>query len=294
VQSVSNNGTACAGNQSGDIAGQVDVAINPRPTSALLSFVVTNCDEGLQLTLTNVLTGLGPWTVVWSSNNVLVTQPVNVAGHGPVTNTFTVVPTNTAPNLSYTNIYFVHSVSNNGTLCIGDQTPDLTGAVDVVINPLPPPPISLGNVTNCFGITNPPLSVTVTNGATADWFDATTNLLFSGTTNYISSNTAPGVYTNYAQTRLINSGCVSATFTPVLFVVENCTNAISSITLNNGTNAIVQWYGNFVLQSATNLSPPPVYWTNLVQGGAGVTNFWTNSTVPPPADTFFRLYAPTN
>jgi hypothetical protein len=293
VLSVSNNGTMCTGNQAGDLTGQVTVTINPRPTSTLSSLVTTNCDDGLPVTLTNVLTGLGPWTVVWSSNNVLVTQPVNVAAAGPYTNRFTVVPTNTAPNLSYTNVYFVQSVSNNGTLCIGDQTADLTGQVRIVINPLPPAPVSLGNVTNCFGISNPPLSVTVTNGATADWFDANTNLLFSGTTNYFPTNTAVGVYTNYAQTRLNNLGCTSANFTQVVFVIENCTNVISGITLNNGTNAVIQWYGDFVLQSATNLTPP-VDWTNLTQGVGGMTNYWTNSTVPPPADNFFRLYAPTN
>jgi hypothetical protein len=113
--------------------------------------------------------------------------------------------------------------------------------------------------------------------------------LLAGSPVYTPTNSELGTYTYNVLARDTNSECLSG-FIQVQFVIDPC---ISGITLGNGTNAVIQWYGNFVLQSATNLTPP-VDWTDLIQGGAGVTNYWTNSTVPPPADNFFRLYAPTN
>lgn len=278
---LTNNGVAVAGNAlASDLTSTNELIINPRPTSTLTSLDQTNCNNGTPFTITAALTGTGPWTVTWSDGATLSYST------SPAVRTITA--TNINPNAPLAFTFWISALSDAN--CIAEPS-DLTGTNTLTIYPNPPAPVSLGNVTNCFGITNPPISVTVTNGATADWFDANTNLVFSGTLNFVPTNTAVGVYTNLALTRLTNSGCTSADFTPVLFVIQNCTNEISGITVS-GTNAIVQWYGNFVLQSATNLTPP-VDWTTLTQGGSG-TNFWTNSTVPPPADTFFRLYAPTN
>jgi hypothetical protein len=280
---LTNNGTVVMGTAlAGDLIGTNELTINPRPTSMLTSLDQTNCNNGTPFTITAALTGTAPWTVTWSDGLTL--------SYGASPAVRTVVATNVNPNAALTFTLWVNALSDAN--CTAEPQ-DLMGTNTLTIFPNPPPPVSLGNVTNCFGITNPPLSVTVTNGATADWFDANTNLLFAGTTNFISTNTAVGVYTNYALTRLIDSGCTSADFTPVLFVIQDCTNLISGITLDNGTNAVVQWYGNFVLQSATNLSPP-VTWITLTQGIPGITNSWTNSTVPPPDANFFRLYAPTN
>src|SRR6185503_1182546 len=108
VLSVSNE-NSCVANQPGDITGTNTIIINPRPTSDLLSFAGTTCNIGTPYTLTNILTGLGPWTLVWSSNDQQVVQAITNAVPGPFTNAFVVVPTNTLPNSAFTNVYYVLS-----------------------------------------------------------------------------------------------------------------------------------------------------------------------------------------
>jgi hypothetical protein len=268
-----------------DLIGTNIVTINPRPTSKLTSLDQTNCNDGSPYVIQAALTGISPWQVTWSDgaiSNYVASPAVR-----------TVFPTNVLPNLPTNYSFWVGNLTDRN--CTAGLH-DLTGTNTVTINPLPPAPVSVGIVTNCAGITNPPLLVTVVANATADWYDSTkTILLATNTLSYIPPIAAAGMYTNYAQARYTNltTQCVSATMTPVVLVEQDCTNAISSITLDNGTNAVIQWYGNFVLQSATNITPP-ASWTNLVQGGVGITNFWTNSVVPPPPANFFRLYAPTN
>jgi hypothetical protein len=148
-------------------------------------------------------------------------------------------------------------------------------------------------VTNCVSVANPGLAVTVTAGATADWYDGNMTSVLTNSLTFTNGNQLPGVYTNYVFARFINSDCPSTNYATILFVNEICTNQISSITLDNGTNAVIQWYGDFVLESTTNLLPP-VNWLTLTQGVGGQNNFWTNPILAPPTNSFFRLYAPTN
>ena len=70
-----------------------------------------------------------------------------------------------------------------------------------------------------------------------------------------------------------------------------CMNQLS--VLNSGSNAVsIQWYGNYILQAATNLVPP-IIWTPVQTGSvAPNTANWTSPPAPPVQ--FFRLYAPTN
>ena len=130
-----------------DLVGTNSITVNPRPNSTLLPLNTTNCNYGISYTLTNILTGIGPWTLIWSSNTVSVTQYVsNVSG--PYTNTFTVVPTNALPNSAYTNIYYIYSISNDDS-CFGNQPGDILGTNTVVINPRPTATLVSANTTNC-------------------------------------------------------------------------------------------------------------------------------------------------
>ena len=85
--------------------------------------------------VTNVLTGVGPWTVVWSLNQQTFVQgPVGV-GPGPFTNTLVVYPTNTigATTIS-NNLFFVTGVTDTAS-CL--QLPkDITGTNTIAVQPL--------------------------------------------------------------------------------------------------------------------------------------------------------------
>jgi hypothetical protein len=82
---------------------------------------------------------------------------------------------------------------------------------------------------------------------------------------------------------------VSTNLTQFTLVSQPCTNQLFIV--NSGTNhGTIQWYGNFVLQAATDLTPP-VVWTPVWTGSVAPNSFsWSN---PPPVQ-YFRLYAPTN
>ena len=70
----------------------------------------------------------------------------------------------------------------------------------------------------CDGQTIPTLTVSVGVGETADWYDAMTDgtLLLSGSTSY--TPTMAGTY--YAEARIIISGCVSSTRTPLTLTIN--------------------------------------------------------------------------
>jgi hypothetical protein len=157
------------------------------------------------------------------------------------------------------------------------------------INPLPSGvPVSNGNPTNCVGVANSPLTVTDTNSVI--WYDSSGDVVASYTNRFTPTNRTLGVWTYYSA-EVNASGCTNGNVIAVNLVLVPCTNQITSIT-TMGTNALVSWNGNYVLQSATNLSSP-IIWMNVSTGAVGL-NTRTNSTVPPPLMKFFRLYAPTN
>jgi len=186
------------------------------------------------------------------------------------------IPTDTTPGVHR---YFVTEV--NAGDCGTNQT-----EVDLVLNAIPTnPPTKPVNQTNCTGVLpNPPLSVTVSAGNVANWYDANTNLVASGTTNYSPTNNTPGTW-QYFVTEVNASGCESTNQIEVDLLLLACTNppAISF----NGTNGTVQWFGDLTLLSTTNLLPP-VTWTPVVTNAFMGTNtwYWTN-TVPPIQ--FFKL-----
>lgn len=144
VKSVSNANT-CSGNQPGDIMGTNHIVINPRPTAKLLTVAVTNCDLGTSYTLTNTLTGIGPWTVLWNDGTAQTTN-----GAGPLVLTRNVTPTTSSANAASNNVYFVTMVTNDVDTCIGNQSGDITGTAQFIINPLPT--VTLTITTNDFGL----------------------------------------------------------------------------------------------------------------------------------------------
>ena len=132
------------------------LTVNPRPKSQMPDFSTANCNIGQAYTITNTLTGLGPWTVFWNDGT---SQTTNKVGTGPVTIYYTVYPTNSVgANMASNNVYYVTAVSNADT-CIGNQPGDITGTYTVTINPRPTATLQPFNATNC----NDGTSFTLTN-----------------------------------------------------------------------------------------------------------------------------------
>ena len=161
-------------------------------------------------------------------------------------------------------------------------------SVTVTVNPLPNPPVSGGDKVGCAGVANPTLSVTVGGGETADWYLTSVGGLPVGTgITYPPTNQTAGSFAYFAEARNLATGCLSPSRTAVTLTLQTCTNALT-VTSQNGTNVVLEWFGNLTLQSATDLTPP-ISWQFVTTGSAGVTNRLTNSVIPPPNDKFFRL-----
>jgi hypothetical protein len=143
---VVTNSDTCIGNQPGDVTGTNHILINPRPTAKLLALSATNCDVGTQYTLTNILTGIGPWTVFWNDGTIQTTN----FGSGPLTLTRNITPTTSSANAASNNVYFVTMVTNGIDTCIGNQPGDITGTNHFLINPLPT--VTLAITTNDFAL----------------------------------------------------------------------------------------------------------------------------------------------
>jgi len=289
VLSVSNNGTTCTGNQPADISNgaDVNVVIDPRPTSSLFSLTTTNCNEGLPFNLTNVLTGIGPWTVVWSSNSIPVTQNVLTNIAGPYTNVFQVTPTNTFLDSSFTNIYFVLSVSNNGTTCIGDQSPDISNGADVnvVINPRPTSSLLSLTTTNC----NEGLPFNVTNVLTGigPW-----TVVWSSNSVSVTQAVAvaaSGPYTNMFQVTPTNT-FLDSSYTNIYFVLSVSNNGTTCIgnqpaDITNGAdvNVVINPRPTSALLSLTTTNCNeglPFYLTNVLTGIGPWTVVWSSNSIP--------------
>src|SRR5665213_2156053 len=140
------NADSCLGNQPGDLTSTNKVTVNPRPTAAMLSFNTIDCNEGPVYTLTNTLTGTGPWTVYWNDGTV---QVAGNAGPGPMTLNRTVYPTNRfGAEVASNNVYYVTNLVDVNS-CAGNQPGDITGVVTNTINPRPTATLLSFNTTDC-------------------------------------------------------------------------------------------------------------------------------------------------
>jgi hypothetical protein len=289
---------SCIGNLPGDLTGAVTNTINPRPTAALLSFVTTDCNEGSVYTLTNLLTGVGPWTVSWNDG---VVQTTNGPAGSPVTLVRTVNPTNSfGVNTVSNNVFYVTNVVDANS-CIGNLPGDITGFVTNTINPQPTATVSLiGTVDN---MTNIYSSQTVTNRVVLtgigpwilQWSDGTTANIPAdkdgSVTNFYSvtllnwTNNSP--LTNYyAITSLSSAASCSVTGSGTTNTVIVWAPPALTITPTNESNVVLEWYAPapINLEWTTNLLSS---WTFVTNSTLGVTNSMTDNATN--SASFYRL-----
>jgi len=247
---------------------------------------------GAQAEIRADLGGTAPWTLLWNDGTS------NFVSATPFTRT--VSPADPFPNAAITNYYWITNLSDLNT-STSDTNLDLLGVASVVVDPVPAnPPNSLGDQLTCYGLPAT-LAVSVPSGFTADWYSdpGGTNLLLSGSTTLLTNilNTSSVVtQTFWAAARfddpLLTNTCRSAALTNVSLISTNCPQDITiSYSGTNGVGTNV-WYGNWILQSTTNLAQVPPAWTDVLTNNTfGAHAYvWSN---PPPIQ-FFRLYAPTN
>ncbi len=124
----------------------VTLQITPRPSATLVTPNTAVCNVGLSYALTNVLTGIGPWTVVWNDGTI---QTAPQTGPGPVNLTRTVVPTNSFASVASNNVYYV-TIVTNADMCQGNVAGDILGTNIITVNPLPT--VTLTITTNDFAL----------------------------------------------------------------------------------------------------------------------------------------------
>jgi hypothetical protein len=169
------------------------------------------------------------------------------------------------------------SATNKNTTYFGSTA---TGTINVSCV-APSAPTSSGNVTICSGATIPALSVSVSGGQSADWYNQSSGgtLLSTGTTSY----TPAGAGTYYAETRTVVTGCLSATRTAVVLTVNSLPVAlsltgsticaspggngtISSTTSVVGVNYQLYNSSNSTVQTAKAGTGSALVWTSLAAG----------------------------
>ena len=305
--SALSNSTTCSAGLS-ELLGSTNVTVNTKPTADINvngEDIIMVC-SGTTNTLQAQLYGIAPWTNVYWWDGV---RTNNVT-----TDTISrfVILTNlgTIPTTNY--FYLTNIVDRYQT----NNTEITNNVATIIVYPRPAaPPVSLGDVTNCFNVAVPvTLSVQVPGNFTADWYDSQANLLVSGSTNLqvvisgtnvlvFAGTNAPVTDTNgintlgatntfWAAARYNDpnfTNACSSGLTSVLLYTIGCTNNLSIAPLF-GTNVLVQWNGNYLLQHNTNLLNS-TGWTNIISGVGG-----SNGLRFPPTNSedFFRLSAPTN
>jgi hypothetical protein len=137
-------------------------------------------------------------------------------------------------------------------------------------------------------------------GATNNWLAGGGVIPAIGTTTFIPTNRLYGTYTYWVRARVVNPNftycsCQSTNLTPVTFVLIPPAPPTLAWTTQGSpaTNLVFSWFGNFWLQTATNLTPPVNWMNDITNASPGVTN-----TVDVPVELlpeqFFRLYLPSN
>jgi hypothetical protein len=262
----------CTGNLPGDLSGNAVVTLTPNPTAYVYAGGPTNICLGDAAVIQADLAGASPWSATWSDGTV-----VNYTTNTPVV--YIVVPPAAGT--------YVYTITNLSDALTNAASSNLTGSVTITVYAVPTnSPVSLGSQTNCLGTANPPLVVIDTNSVV--WYDTNGVIVASNTTSFIPIDVLPGTWPYFAA-EVSSNGCAGPAIEVDLVLVP-CTNP-PAIMLN-GTNGLIQWFGNLTLQSTTNLAPP-VVWQDVFTNGIYGTNtwYWTNG-VPPWTNSyyFFRLF----
>jgi hypothetical protein len=284
-----NSGCWC---QSSNLITVTFVLLPPAPTDAIMNW--TNALIGANQTnapiyvdlFTNTDNPFSSFMVNWytTSNSV---NNVNDNTETNSSNRFFHTPTNATCGVF---TYWAETVASNSA---SGTTLASTNRLPVVFTIVPATPTALTALgafdqTNCIEVPNPTFTVTVTNGQTAEWFSVPS----SGTTvtnlSFTPTNSSPGTWTFSAQaldtnSELTSTGSVFATLT-----LSNCSSPLT-ININSGSvTGSIQWPGNLVLLSTTNITPP-VHWTIVSTGSMFLApNSFTFTNTNPPIQ-FFRL-----
>ncbi|HUA65078.1 MAG TPA: hypothetical protein VME24_04475 [Alphaproteobacteria bacterium] len=257
----------------------------PDPVSTGVTNVLTGSDASNLPVWAEVLTNFdNSWSnfvVNWYTNSV-GSNSLSYLNNGTETNLanqFFHTPTNTACGV-YT--IWAETMATNTSTGVPLVSPNRFPVTFVVI---PAAPVAVGSLaaTNCTEVPNPTFTVSVTNYQTAVWYNSgvamVTNVNFTPTDSSLGTSTysAEALDTNW---NLYSTGSVTASLT-----LSNCTSPVT-ININPATGTgTIQWPGNLVLLSSTNL----VDWTIVSTGSVFVapnTLSWTNTN--PPVE-FFRL-----
>ena len=120
-------------------------------------------------------------------------------------------------------------------------------------------PVSNGNEVICVGDPIPVLSVMVSAGTIANWYDAPIGgtLLIGGSTEYTPTVSMPGAYTFYVEAQSIaDPACTSATRTPIVLEILSAPEYTTFIvqTCDDDQDGILLWDA-MTLQSFININP---------------------------------------
>jgi len=281
--------------------------LNQETNSILVMNNVQKSEEGTYSVVVHAATCGGPIT---NTVNLAVNDLLSLSGPTSVTNDcsvstaeFTVLATGTGVTLQWYHDNLELVGETNSTLFLTNVTPASAGTYWVVAQavcggPLtnsaylevfsrPEPPFDPRDQTSCVNFPNPPLTVSVTNGLTVDWYDeAVGGTLVGSNTPSITPVITNGTVTYYAEARDLRTGCTSAERTPVTLVLEDC-----PLISFNASNRIVnvQWFGELELQAASMLTNGTA-WQPLTNGIQGATNNWTTSSTNAPQE-YFRVAA---
>jgi hypothetical protein len=236
ITSVTDADTCSANPAQGDIKGTNSITINPIPTAALLTtnapgeFATTNCDSPSAYNISNILTGIGPWTIFWNDGLIFT----NGSGSGPYTNNRAVAPLPASPNDGSNSVFYITNVID-GKGCVASS---IVGTNQFLVLPRPTATLvsttapGLFTDTNCGGgITYNLTNVLTGIGPwTISWNDGTTvpNVGAAG----------PGPYTDVRSVLPIPAGLFPSNN---VFFITNVTDADGCVTKTqdiHGTNSI--------------------------------------------------------
>jgi gliding motility-associated-like protein len=131
------------------------------------------------------------------------------------------------------------------TYSFTDGTCSNTTTAGVNINSLPPAPVA-GNVTKCFDGSIYSGSATPGTGETVVWYTASSG----GTITSAPSGSSVGVYSAWAASKIIATGCESSTRTQVIVTI----NALPSALVLTGSTICLSPGGNGTITSSTSVS----------------------------------------